>query len=117
MPETVRYFSVIWRWFLKHHDIVSSLCMLILLWFDDFSKLTFSKNCFKNTFRVSNYLDPVQDRHPVGPELGPNCLQRSLAEDKVAASKEELTYDLVHEILVLIAFARKPPLGSAVTQW
>ena len=66
---------------------------------------------------MSNYLDPVQDRHPVGPELGPNCLQRLSTENKVAASKEELTYDPVHEILVLIAFTQKPPLGSPVAQW
>ena len=26
-------------------------------------------------FRVSNSLDTDQDRHFVGPELGPNCLQ------------------------------------------
>ena len=26
--------------------------------------------------RVANSLDPDQDRHFVGPDLGPNCLQR-----------------------------------------
>ena len=30
---------------------------------------------------VSNHLDPGQDGHSVGPELGPNCLQR-LSEDE-----------------------------------
>ena len=30
-----------------------------------------------NNSRVSNGLDPDQDRHYVGPDLGPNCLQRS----------------------------------------
>ena len=35
-------------------------------------KITFSKNSFKNTIRVSNGLDPDQDRHSVGPDLGPN---------------------------------------------
>ena len=29
-----------------------------------------------NTIRVSNGLDPDQDQHFVGPDLGPNCLQR-----------------------------------------
>ena len=29
-----------------------------------------------NTIRVSNSLDPDQARHFVGPDLGPNCLQR-----------------------------------------
>ena len=37
---------------------------------------TFSKNSFKNTIRVSSSLDPDQARHFVGPDLGPNCLQR-----------------------------------------
>ena len=40
-----------------------------------FSKLTFSKNYFGNTIRVSNSLDPDQARHVVGSDLGPNCLQ------------------------------------------
>ena len=47
-----------------------------------FSKLTFSKNSFRNTTRVSTSLDPDQDRHSVGPDLGPNCLQGLLADDK-----------------------------------
>ena len=38
-----------------------------------FSKLTLSKNSFRNTIRVSNGLDPDQDRRPVGPHLGRNC--------------------------------------------
>ena len=35
-----------------------------------------STNSFRNTIRVSNGLDPDQDRHSVGPDLDPNCLQR-----------------------------------------
>ena len=34
------------------------------------------KNSFRNTIRVSYSLDPDQARHFVGPDLGPNCLQR-----------------------------------------
>ena len=41
--------------------------------------LTFSK---LNFLRVSNCLDPDQDRHSVGPDLGPNCLQRLTADEK-----------------------------------
>ena len=55
--------------------------MLLLSSTDFVSKLTFSKNYFRNTNRVSNGLDPDQDRHFVGPDLGPNCLQR-LSADK-----------------------------------
>ena len=47
-----------------------------------FSKLNFSKNSFRNTTRVSNCLDPYQDQQNVGPDLGPNCLQRLSADDK-----------------------------------
>ena len=48
---------------------------------DFFSKSTFSKNAFKNIIRVSNSLDSDQARHFVGPDLGPNCLQRFSADD------------------------------------
>ena len=40
--------------------------------------------------RVSNGLDPDQERYFVGPHLDPNCLQRLSADDKVAASKERV---------------------------
>ena len=46
------------------------------------SKLTFSKNSFRNTIRVSNSLDTDQDQHFVCPDLGPNCLQSLSADDK-----------------------------------
>ena len=52
-----------------------------------FSKLTISKNSFRNTIRVSNGLDPDQDRHFVGPDLGPNCLQRLSADEKKSFKK------------------------------
>ena len=32
---------------------------------------------------MSNGLDPDQARHFVGPGLGPNCLQRLMADDKI----------------------------------
>ena len=31
---------------------------------------------------MSNCLDPDQERHSVGPNLGPDCLQRLSADDK-----------------------------------
>ena len=45
------------------------------------SKLTF-KNSFRDTIRESNSLGPDQARQSVGPDLGPNCLQRLSAGDK-----------------------------------
>ena len=39
---------------------------------------------------VPNCLDPDQDRHSVGPDLGPNCLQslKGISRRKVATRKE-----------------------------
>ena len=48
-----------------------------------FQKITFSKNSFRNTIRVSNGMDTGQDRHSVGSDLGPNCLQRLSADNKL----------------------------------
>ena len=62
-----------------------TLCMLgnfSLLSADFFSKLPFSKKIsFRNTIRVSNGLDPDQDRQNVGPDLDPNCLKIRLSAD------------------------------------
>ena len=66
---------------------VLNLCMLgnfswFLLTFSDFfQNQHFQKKSFRNTIRVSNNLDSDQDRHSVGPDLGPNCLQRLSADD------------------------------------
>ena len=35
---------------------------------------------------MSNSFDPDQARYSVGPDLGPNCLQRSTADDKILSS-------------------------------
>ena len=35
-----------------------------------------------NTIKVSNGEDPDPDRRSVGPDLGPNCFQRLLADDE-----------------------------------
>ena len=41
-----------------------------------FQNQLFQKISFINTISVSNSLDPDQARNFVGPDLGPNCLQR-----------------------------------------
>ena len=46
---------------------------------DFFFKINFFKKFFQ---RVSNGLDPDQDRSHVGPDLGPNCLQGLSADNK-----------------------------------
>ena len=39
---------------------------------------------------MSNCLDPDQDRHSVGPDLGPNSLQKPLADAKSLKPDKEL---------------------------
>ena len=58
---------------------------MLLLSSVDFSEFTFFFNSLRNTIRVSNGLDPDQDQHYVGPDLGPNCLSRLSADDKSLA--------------------------------
>ena len=58
-----------------------------------FSRLTFCKKAFRNTIRVSNSLDPDQVQHFVGPDLGPNCLQRLSAEDTSGQRVKALILD------------------------
>ena len=54
-------------------------CFFVVCLF--FSKSTFLKNSFRNTIRMANSLDPDQARHFIGPDLGPNCLQRLSADE------------------------------------
>ena len=56
----------------------SCFCCRLLTFF----KFTFPKNSFRNTIRVTNSLDPDQNRHFVGPDLGPSCLQRLSVDGK-----------------------------------
>ena len=69
---------------------------------------TLSMMDFFNTIRVSNSLDPDQARHFVGPDLGPNYLQRLSAD---IASKELNTKQLdtfwLKPWLKLISFGSK----------
>ena len=56
-----------------------------------FFKINFFQiNSFRNTIRVSNCLDPDQDRHSVGHDLSPDCFQRLSADDKSPLARREL---------------------------
>ena len=70
------------------HAFLKSVDFFFFFFF--FFKLTFTKKSFRNTIRVSNNLDPDQARHFTGPDLGPNCLQRLSADDKVATSGDRV---------------------------
>ena len=49
---------------------------------------------FRKTIRVSNGLDPDQDWHSVGPDMGPNCLQtlRLSADNKIWLACREFKF-------------------------
>ena len=69
-----------------------------------FSKSIFKKKIFQNTIRVPNSLDPDQVTHFVGPDLGPNCLQRLLADD---TSRQRVTVNRkVHRLLTLCMLSK-----------
>ena len=59
-----------------------------------FFKIPFSNKSFRNTFSVSNNLDPDQDRQNVGPDRGSNCSQRLSADDKSHHQEEKLNMAL-----------------------
>ena len=65
-----------------------------------FSKSAFLKISFRNTTWVSNSLDPDQAGQNVGPDLGPNCLQRLSADNtiwqRVGVYKNYLSLHLNH---------------------
>ena len=82
-----------------------------------FSKSTFSNNYFRNIISVSNRLNPDQARRFVGPDLGPNCLQRLSADDTCWQRIkpwfiESKLYESPPKILVMITYAQMPPLNS-----
>ena len=62
--------------------------MLLVSSTDFFHSKLFYKKSFRITISVVNGLDPDQDRHNVGPDLGPNCLRMT----KVDASKERVKF-------------------------
>ena len=52
--------------------------------------LTLKKNNLAGSLSVSNGLDPDQDRHSFGPDLGPNRLPRLSVDDKSPLARKEL---------------------------
>ena len=56
--------------------------MLLLSSAELFQNQLFQKILSGTLSDLSNSLDPDQDRQNVGPDLGPNCLQRLSADDR-----------------------------------
>ena len=55
---------------------------MLLFSFADFFQNQLFQKIISGKLSVSNDLDPDEDRHSVGPDLVPNCLQRLSADDK-----------------------------------
>ena len=54
---------------------------------DIFQHYFFQKCSLGYNIRVPNSLDPGQARHSVGPDLDPNCLQRSSTDNKICSKQ------------------------------
>ena len=61
-----------------HAGYFSCICRLLIF----FHNITFSRIAFRNTIGMSK-LEPDQANHFVGPDLGPNCLQRLSVDDTI----------------------------------
>ena len=59
-------------------------------------KYPIDPKAYLGRWRVSNSLNPDQDRHSVGPDLGPNCLQRLSADDKSHPGKDRINIGIKH---------------------
>ena len=65
--------------------------MLVLSCADFFQNLLFNFS-FENIIRVPNCLNPDHDRHFVGPDLGPNCLQSFSTDEKYPIADKRLDH-------------------------
>ena len=79
---------------LEKHRKYEHFLWYVVCWY--FSKLTFSKSCFRNTIRVSNSLDPDQAWHYVRPDMGPNCLQK-LSADNTSRQRVKCYSEILHK--------------------
>ena len=60
----------------RHRMCWCFFCRLLI-----FFKINLLEKFFQDNIRVSNRFDLDQVRHLVGPDLGPNCLQKLSADD------------------------------------
>ena len=79
-----------------------------------FFKINIFSNSFGNTIRVSNSLDPDQSRHFVGPDLGPNCLQKLPAD---GASRQRVTSSLSDAVDISVIHPTPTPSESFLYLW
>ena len=73
--------------------------MPLLLFADLFQN--FFKKFFQEHYQSVKGLDPDQDRHSVGHDLGPNCLQRLSAEDKSRCKRGQVTREILPYVFMI----------------
>ena len=70
----------------------------------------FQKFFFRNTIRVSNGLEPDQNRQYVGPDLVPNPLQKIISSrQKLPLAWNELSYSTLMAMIGTIFIHKKSP--------
>ena len=86
----------------------------LLTFFKNYIIFFFKRFFFRNTIRVSNGLDPYQDRHSVGPDLGPKPFAKVISrQQKVVASKERVNSNQKQKWNL---FLPRAPVTFAVSQ-
>ena len=61
---------------------------------------------------MSNSLDPDQDRHFVGPDLDPNCLQRLSADDKSRHQQGKHVLGIIEHLTHVATYYGKKLINS-----
>ena len=84
-----------------HVFTAAKMVMPFLSSTDFFFQNPFFSKFYRTTMRMSNSLDTDQARHYVGPNLGPNCLQKLSANDTrrhIVKGNQEFRYtdNLLH---------------------
>ena len=65
---------------------------------------------------MSNSLDPDQDRQYVGPDLGPNCLQRLSADDTRRQRVYKLNLNIINISILCIPMENNLSMSEQITE-
>ena len=90
--------------------IFHAFCRLLIFFKINF----FAKILFRITIRVSKTLYPNQDRHTVGPDLGPNCLQKLSEDNTTVLYVICLDFQEISSATFTLIFGKK---GSQFESW
>ena len=87
--------AAFWMLALKTHCMLSNFGMLLFFHLMTFFKIIccffLKKNPLRNAVRLTNRLDSDQAQHFVGPDFGPNCVQKLSTDD---TSRQSVKYKM-----------------------